>query len=326
MHSSINPHMLFLSISGLISCLSSLVCAGVVLFSRPMNNTKIVWCMFCLFVAFWGFGYFKAHEVGDIGQSLFWYRFCSLYALFIPSFFVHFVDLFIGQTESISRENIVYYVLTVLLFLICLMFPQYYVLGVLPKLSLSYYLEGGFLYFIYTLFFYILSGYGILKLFSAYRQSTVLKKNQFKYILFGTAIGFGGGFTTFPLVFNIPLYPFGAILVPIYVLSASYAIVKYRLMDIRLAITRATVFLFVYMILLGVPLVIGFQYHLWMIATFMTLVLASFAPFAYTWARRAVEHKFFAHNSLFSLGGGRQHLFSFGAPLSVALLLVSWIG
>ena len=73
------------------------------------------------------------------------------------------------------------------------------------------------------------------------------KRNQLKYLFFGSLIGYIGGPANFLLVFDIryPFYPLGTYAVPIYTAITAYAIIKYRLMDITLYATRATVFVLV---------------------------------------------------------------------------------
>ena len=57
------------------------------------------------------------------------------------------------------------------------------------------------------------------------------------------SIGLFGGGTTFFLVFNIPIYPFGANGLMVMVLILSYAITKHDLMDIKVVITRSVAYL-----------------------------------------------------------------------------------
>ena len=61
----------------------------------------------------------------------------------------------------------------------------------------------------------------------------------------------------------------------------TYAIIKYRLMDIRVAVTRFGIFIVVYTLVLGIPFWIGYKYHLWHYATVLMAVLATIGPFIY---------------------------------------------
>ena len=56
-------------------------------------------------------------------------------------------------------------------------------------------------------------------------------------------IGFVGGSTNFVLDFNLNIYPVGNFFVAFYAIIMAYAIVRYRLMDIRLVISRSLLYL-----------------------------------------------------------------------------------
>jgi len=66
-----------------------------------------------------------------------------------------------------------------------------------------------------------------------YRKVEGIKKLQIKYVLLGSIVGFGGGLTNFFLWYDIEILPVGNIFVSFYTVFFSYAIIKYRLMDIR---------------------------------------------------------------------------------------------
>jgi len=70
-------------------------------------------------------------------------------------------------------------------------------------------------------------------------------------------VAYLGGIPNFLPTFNIEIpyvMPFGTYAIPLYALATAYAIVRYRLMDIHTAIRRTTVFMVVYVLLLGFPL------------------------------------------------------------------------
>lgn len=70
-------------------------------------------------------------------------------------------------------------------------------------------------------------------------------------------VAYVGGAPNFFPTFDIEipyLMPFGTYAIPIYALATTYAIVRYRLMDINVAVTRTAVFGGVYALVLGMPL------------------------------------------------------------------------
>ena len=127
-----------------------------------------------------------------------------------------------------------------------------------------------------------------------YKIATPMHRNQLKYVLVGVAIGFLGGSTTFFMVFGINIYPFGTILVPAYVLAVSYSIIKYRLLDIEIVLTRAIIFIFVYSLALGIPIGAYQQFQGKMPLSFalaLMAVLSSSGSFIYQYLQRRVEER-----------------------------------
>ena len=106
-----------------------------------------------------------------------------------------------------------------------------------------------------------------------------VKSIQTKYLIVGGIFGFGGGASTILPAFGIMLYPVGQLGVGIYVLISAFAVLKYQLLDIKIAITRVGLFIFVYALVLGIPFFFGYKYHQWQISTWSMLILATAGPF-----------------------------------------------
>jgi signal transduction histidine kinase len=121
-----------------------------------------------------------------------------------------------------------------------------------PILSFRYYGIPGPLYPFYTLFLIGIVGYSHYILIKYFKKSEGETRNQIKYLLFATVIGFFGGATTFLPVFEVEIFPFGFYLVSIYVVITSYAIAKHRLMDINIVFKKGTTYTFL-LVLLFVP-------------------------------------------------------------------------
>ena len=146
----------------------------------------------------------------------------------------------------------------------------------------------GSLFYFFTVFFAVLVVYTHLGVFKYLLQSKGRERQQIKYVLVGTFIGFFGGSTNFPLWFGVPIPPFLHFLVSIYVFLVAIAIVKHRLMDIRVAVALATIFLTVYAIALGVPFYL-YSTGSHFLALIVSAFLASAAPFVYAKLRHGAE-------------------------------------
>lgn len=99
----------------------------------------------------------------------------------------------------------------------------------------------------------------ILHLWQIYIRSTGIQQTKLKYILLGTlpASFIGAYFNLFLILIGNYRYiwagPYCSFLL---VATVTYAILRYRLMDINLAITRTAVFMGVYFLVLGLPLIV----------------------------------------------------------------------
>jgi signal transduction histidine kinase len=260
--------MNILSSSGLAVFITSIITAAFVYFKNPKREVNIVWGLFCLSVAAWAFGLFMAFLTPNSGVTLFWSRFLNLSAIFIPIFFIHFVYAFLGTTEVRKRFLISFYVITFVYFLAALLFPSQFVSGVSPKAPFLYYPDAGWLYFFFPILYSIITIFGIVDLFAAYRRAGGQRRNQINYLFWGMAVGFVSGATTFPYVFDINIYPFGTWGVIFYVLMVAYAITKLRLLDISIVISRAVAEVVTIIYLATIYLVM-----IWLYRTYVSILI-----------------------------------------------------
>jgi signal transduction histidine kinase len=102
----------------------------------------------------------------------------------------------------------------------------------------------------------------------------------------------------------IDVYPFGNFLIPIYCFVVTYAIMKYRLLDITLIVTNTGIFIVIYSLVLGIPfaIVFGWQQQLiavigqswWLVPLITSTVLATVGPFIYIYFQRRAEDRLLA--------------------------------
>jgi len=115
-----------------------------------------------------------------------------------------------------------------------------------------------------------------------------------KYLILGMAIGFIGCHVCFLPVFRFKIYPYLNILIAFYTIPICYAIIKYRLMDIKLAVTRAGIFIFVYALVLGIPVWIGLRLlgkGPWLLPVTLMGFFATVGPFVYFYIQKRAENR-----------------------------------
>ncbi|MBF0388456.1 MAG: GAF domain-containing protein, partial [Candidatus Omnitrophica bacterium] len=119
-------------------------------------------------------------------------------------------------------------------------------------------------------------------------QGLASRKKQLQYVLAATVLGWCGGATNFLLFFNIPVLPVGNVLITGYVIIVAYAIIRHRLMDIRVMVSSAGIFICVYALSLGLPVYMMARGSAWP-ALVTAIILATGAPFIYSRLRRQAE-------------------------------------
>ena len=103
--------------------------------------------------------------------------------------------------------------------------------------------NSGYAYFV--AYFVFCAMWGLVMLFRGYRRAEGSRKNQIKYLLFGSLFGYAGGLDNFLFLYDItifPLFPYGTYAIPVYVSSTAYAIAHYRLLDITVVVKKSLIY------------------------------------------------------------------------------------
>jgi len=230
--------MLYFSLSALINAITSLILGVFVLWKNPKDKINRSFFYFCFSVFIWSFGYYFWQISKDSDTALFWLRLLTFGSALIPLFYLYFSLVFAKK----ERNKGVAYFFIISIILALLSLTNYLVVGVGKKLIFNFWPIPGALYPFLLLVFFAYTIYSSVILYIEYKNSSGLRKEQLKYILFGFIVGFIGGSTNFLLWYNIPFLPIGNILVSVYVLATTYAIIRYRFMDIRVVIKRSAIF------------------------------------------------------------------------------------
>ena len=185
------------------------------------------------------------YRLAGAESNIFLCKILYISALIIPYAFLYFSFLFPFDKFTISKlqRNLIAIPFILMIFLVA--YQDLIIKNVVAHSGQEKKIIFGHFYFLYFLY---ISGYftwPLWNLFSKYRKSVGLLRTQLKYILSGTFISI-----VFGTLFNLIMPSFGyfrfnwlgQVSTLIMVFSISYAIIKHRLMDIRVVIKRSTVF------------------------------------------------------------------------------------
>ncbi len=250
-----SPIALYCAITGAINAITSLVLGIYVITTNPRSLANRTFFGFAMSVGLWGFCYTFWQTSSHSADALTWIRWVMAGAIFIPTFFIHFVVTLLGLNAAKRNLIRLSYVLSVI-FLLSDMTPLF-ASGVVPRSGFPFWPVPGIFFHPFLAHFAASVVYGHYLMYRELQKATGSQRNQIKYVALGTLIGFGGGATNFPLWYGIPIAPVGNGLVALYVAMMAYSIARYRLLDINVALTRVAIFILLYIPLLLFPLVLS---------------------------------------------------------------------
>jgi len=228
----------FLSIDSLITGIVALFFGLIVLVKNRKNIVNQTGFLLTLATAFWAFGYWRWLSVyDDKSLALFWTRILSIGSTLIPVFYFHWIVSLLDLNKQKRKLIIACY--SIAAFFLLFSFSPLFVRDVEPAGPFSFWPKAGPLYSIYLFLIYFGTViYAIYLLISRYKHSFGIKRQQIKYVLLGSILGFGGGATNFFLWYNVNILPAGNVLVILYPIIFSYSIMKHHLMNIKVIATE----------------------------------------------------------------------------------------
>lgn len=199
--------------------------------NKRSDASSFRFLMFSIVVCGWGFAEaLWINQIYDAKTTLLLTQISNAAALFIPITWLHFVFDFIGE-----KKAKIFYLFHYSICFVLLVFSgtPLFISGLHSTITLQFYPTPGPFYNIFTLSFFLLVPYGFYYLVRAYLKSSGQAREQLKYLIIGTVIGFSGGSITF-----IPLY-FYTLKAPLFLVSLmsfypffmGIALIRYGLFD-----------------------------------------------------------------------------------------------
>ncbi|MBE2213819.1 MAG: hypothetical protein IAE82_08105 [Opitutaceae bacterium] len=226
--------ILYCSITAFLNAITSFVLGVSVLLRRTPGNPNVPFFFFALAVSGWSGAYFAWQLSSDQAAALLWVRVLSALAIFTLPTYYHFSVRLAGT----SRNTLIVagYAAAAVIAVLCA--TPLMCAGVAPLHGFPWWPRAGSLYWFYLLVFFsvMLAGWG--EMYVAFRTAGHVRRNQLKFVLGGTVIGFVGGATNFPYWYEIPIPPVGNGLVALYVLGSAYSIIRFRLLEVNYVLTK----------------------------------------------------------------------------------------
>ncbi len=263
----------------------------------PFGKTKLhrIWGLYNLSVTFWGIAGFFAGISQSAQLSLLWWRIAHIGVVAIPIFLFYATLLFC----NVKRPNFLKLVFLQGLIFIFLIPSNSFFSGVRFIFSQFYYPILGPIYHLFFFLWILIVMIAQYELYLLYKRTSGIRKTQTLYLFAALVLGLLGGVTNFLPGYVETIYPFGNFAIPLYGIIVTYAIFKYRLLDISIVITRTGIFIAIYSLVLGIPFAIAFGWqkkligllgdNWWMVPLVSSTVLATTGPFIYLYIQKRAE-------------------------------------
>ncbi len=233
-----NPELSAIVASLLFTAISSALMGAFVLYKKPHSKISLTWFLTSISVGGWSFFISLSMTSADHERALILARMANLIAAFIPTFFIHFCFY---VTNSRNKIPVILGYFNSLIVL-CFFYTDFF-LSVVPKYPFLNYAAPALVYHYFTIHFFGLAIYAeIILLRKILSGITDPLKNQLKYILVGTSLGFASGFNYFLPVYDLPMMPVIPYFIWSYAAIISYAIVRHRLMDVTVVFRKGLIY------------------------------------------------------------------------------------
>jgi len=244
--------------SGLLAGVFSFTLGLLVLIKSQNKRLGRIWFLFATSVAVWGFGGLWIGLAKTPTEGLLAWRLAYAFGvIWIPVFFYQFVCIFCELERKILVAT--HYIVGIAV--LCMMPTNLFFSGVRWDFNSIYIDRGGPVFPYYVLWWLMSVLFSHVELIHAYQRATPDKKNKIKHFFLATAIGYCGGSLDFLPALGVKLYPWGNFAIFLYPIIMSYAILKYRLMDIKIVIRRAGLIALIYAVLASFLIPIGWSLY-----------------------------------------------------------------
>jgi signal transduction histidine kinase len=293
-------HFTLFSLSGALILLTCSI-LSIIIFGYAINNERKTWLLFNIAVSIWGLGAFLSGSTLSESESILWWKVGLSGVIFISVFFYHTVWFFCGLKD----KSVLYFAYIQGILFLIILHTKYFITGVELKFNSLYFPVIGSLFHLFTIAWIFIVTYGHIQLYISHKKIKGIKKLQIKYFFF-LIIAFLGGITNFFPSYHINIYPLGNFLIPPFLLLVTYAIFRYRLLDITIIIARFIIFIVVFLLSIGIHLAIfywkseelinllGINWFIFLLISSSSLIAVSLS-FLYMLIQSKAENRLLLH-------------------------------
>lgn len=232
------------AISLAVSGVTTLILGLIIYLRHRSARLNRLFLAFTAVIFVWNASLFFNVLASGARDAFFWVRLLHLAAALLPAIFLH---LILELTETLKQKlpqlRLAYWASGFLA--ACCLLP-WFLAGVVWRPAFQFFVaQPGPLYPVFIIGTSAIYAYSYLILMRCYRYARGVRRNQLKYFMLASIIGYAGGYTNYLINYDLkifPLYPHGNYLIIIYVLLMSYAIIRYRLLDIDFFIKKGLVY------------------------------------------------------------------------------------
>ncbi len=257
-----------------------------VLLKNRKNRLNLIYfyLSISLFIWLWFFS-LMYWNTGEYELSYMFAKIGFVGVILTPVCALHFIAEFLN---SRLKNYAIYFYLATIPIIVINLFSNLVYSG-LSSNFWGYYPIAGKIYFIALFQFVSTFFVATIALFRYFfnKDVNLIKKEQIKYLIMAFSIALLASGDYIIKYSWINFYPIGYIVVIFFSFIMALNAIKNNLMDIRLAVTNSTIFLFLYIMVLGVPIYFGFVMEQYLIAFLLIFVMSSIAPVVY----RALQQK-----------------------------------
>jgi len=240
------------AISPLISALLVLFLGIFVFWKNRKIKLNKIFLLFTFSVAVWFFGTFMMLISKSDEKAIFWDRFVYGGVVFIPVIGYHF-SLTLAKRKTKNWLLLGYF----LSFIFLILSRTNYFIEELYKYSWGVHTQARVLHHVFLVFFSFYSFLFFLTTFRHYIRSVGVERIKAKYILLGIGVLTTGAIAFLP-AYGINVYPVTYFSGVGCVVILTYAIIKYRLMDIRVVMGKGAIYVFSFLSVIGVAFLLIF--------------------------------------------------------------------